>query len=254
MSNRKYHYIYKITRDDGKYYIGRHSTDDISDGYFGSGQRLWKSIKKHGKEKHTKEILEYLPDLIELKKREAELVDCQTLNDPLCMNLTRGGDGGGTFIGNKARMWITDGETQRHHPRDIPIPEGFYQGMSQQTINKVAQSQIGKTRSQEAKDKTAAKHRGMTRNSESRAKMSISAKARTDRPSGSDNPLYGKSLSLDHKVKISQGNLGKKSKPISVNGVIYESLSVASRETGTPTSTLSVRAHRSNCLHVFYVK
>lgn len=35
---RKYHYIYKITRNqDGKFYVGMHSTDDLDDGYFGSG-------------------------------------------------------------------------------------------------------------------------------------------------------------------------------------------------------------------------
>lgn len=27
-----------------------HSTDNLDDGYVGSGKRLWNSIKKHGKE------------------------------------------------------------------------------------------------------------------------------------------------------------------------------------------------------------
>ena len=36
VDQRKYHYIYKITRDDGKYYIGLHSTDDLDDGYLPS--------------------------------------------------------------------------------------------------------------------------------------------------------------------------------------------------------------------------
>ena len=93
---RKFHYIYKITRNDGsgKYYIGMHSTDDLEDGYFGSGQLLWKSIKKHGKEKHSKEILEFLPSRRELKTRERELVNEEIVNDPLCMNLKLGGEGG----------------------------------------------------------------------------------------------------------------------------------------------------------------
>ena len=167
---RKFHYIYKITRDDGKFYIGRHSTDDLDDGYFGSGQRLWKSIKKHGKEKHSKEILEMLPDRAALKAREAELVNHDTLKDPLCMNLSIGGDGGAQFVG-RSRMWITDGTTQRHHPRGTPIPEGFRPGMSDSTKLKVSASGTGKTRSQEAKDKTAAKHRGMLRTAEQRARM-----------------------------------------------------------------------------------
>jgi len=97
---RKFHYIYKITRNDGsgKYYIGMHSTDDLEDGYFGSGQLLWKSIAKHGKEIHSKEILEFLPTRQELKTRERELVNEEIVNDPLCMNLKLGGEGGGGFI------------------------------------------------------------------------------------------------------------------------------------------------------------
>ena len=94
---RKFHYIYKITRHDGKYYIGMHSTDDLDDGYFGSGKMLWFSIRKHGKEKHSKKILEFLPTRQELKLREKTLVNKEILNDPLCMNLQLGGEGGGKF-------------------------------------------------------------------------------------------------------------------------------------------------------------
>jgi hypothetical protein len=90
---RKFHYIYKITRTDGKYYIGMHSTNDLEDGYFGSGQLLWKSVMKHGKENHIKEILEYLPTRNALKTRERELVNKEMLGDKLCMNLRLGGDG-----------------------------------------------------------------------------------------------------------------------------------------------------------------
>ena len=100
---RKFHYIYKITRQDGKYYIGMHSTDDLEDGYFGSGQLLWKSIKKHGKEKHVKEILEFLPSRRELKERERIFVNEEILDDPLCMNLKLGGEGGGKFWSEEQR-------------------------------------------------------------------------------------------------------------------------------------------------------
>lgn len=89
---RKFHYIYKITRNDGKYYIGLHSTDDLDDGYFGSGKRLRRSINKHGKDAHRKEILEFLPNRELLKQRERELVNEESLNDPLCMNLVVGGN------------------------------------------------------------------------------------------------------------------------------------------------------------------
>lgn len=91
---RKFHYIYKITRDDGRYYIGMHSTDDLEDGYFGSGKRITRSIKKHGRECHRKEILEFLPSRKELKVREAQLVTEELRSDPMCMNIAPGGGGG----------------------------------------------------------------------------------------------------------------------------------------------------------------
>lgn len=97
---KKYHYIYKITRTDGKYYIGLHSTNKLDDGYFGSGKRLWYSINKYGKEVHTKEIIEFLPDRETLKKREAELVNEECLQDPLCMNLCVGGGHGWDYVNN----------------------------------------------------------------------------------------------------------------------------------------------------------
>lgn len=97
---RKFHYIYKITRidDSGKFYIGMHSTDNLDDGYFGSGQLLKKSIKKYGAEMHIKEILEFLPSRKELKDRERQLITEELLADKRCMNLMLGGEGGWSHI------------------------------------------------------------------------------------------------------------------------------------------------------------
>jgi hypothetical protein len=77
-----------------KYYIGMHSTDDLEDGYIGSGKRLWYSINKYGKERHFKEILEFMEDRESLKAREYEIVNEELLNDKMCMNLQLGGGGG----------------------------------------------------------------------------------------------------------------------------------------------------------------
>jgi len=99
--NRKYHYIYKITcKITNRFYIGMHSTDNLNDGYFGSGKRLWFSINYHGKENHTKEILEFLPNRQLLKEREKELVTKELIGEDLCMNLVVGGEGGG-FVDEK---------------------------------------------------------------------------------------------------------------------------------------------------------
>jgi len=92
---KKYNYIYKITCViTNRYYIGMHSTNNLDDGYMGSGKRLWFSINYHGKENHKKEILEWLPTRRELKDREKEIVCEELLDDTMCMNLQLGGGGG----------------------------------------------------------------------------------------------------------------------------------------------------------------
>lgn len=92
---KTYHFIYKtIDTRNGNFYIGMHSTDNLNDGYVGSGDRLRKLIHKHGKEIFKIEILEFLPNRESLKKREEEIVNSDLLKEEKCMNLRIGGEGG----------------------------------------------------------------------------------------------------------------------------------------------------------------
>jgi hypothetical protein len=91
----KFHYIYKITcLKNNRYYIGMHSTSNLDDGYLGGGKIIKNSVKKHGKEAHRKEILEYLDNRELLKEREKEIINLDLLGDPMCMNIQPGGGGG----------------------------------------------------------------------------------------------------------------------------------------------------------------
>lgn len=93
------HIIYKTTNIlNNRFYIGMHSTENINDGYLGSGRRITAEIKKYGKENFVKEILEHLPSRDELKIREAEIVCDSLLANPLCLNLKNGGEGGWDHI------------------------------------------------------------------------------------------------------------------------------------------------------------
>lgn len=88
-----YHYVYKTTCQlTSNYYIGIHSTSNLEDGYLGSGKRLRRSIYKHGKHNHSKEILEFAEtrELVEI--RETELINL-SIGDSHCINLTGGGTG-----------------------------------------------------------------------------------------------------------------------------------------------------------------
>lgn len=94
---KKYHYIYKTTcKVNNKFYVGIHSTNDLNDGYVGSGKRLWYSIKKHGKENFVVEFLEFFENRKNLIIREIEMVNEDFIQDPMCMNLIKGGGGTGS--------------------------------------------------------------------------------------------------------------------------------------------------------------
>jgi len=99
---KQHYYIYKTTSlIDGKYYIGMHSTNNLNDGYIGSGKKLWRYIRKYGKESFKFEILEFLPNRESLKNREREIVNENLLKDMMCLNLSMGGGGG---ISSKSHM------------------------------------------------------------------------------------------------------------------------------------------------------
>jgi hypothetical protein len=127
---RKFHYIYQINRDDGKYYIGCHSTDNLEDGYFGSGTLLARSIKKHGKDKHTKVILEFCETRVALRLREKEIVNTERLADQHCMNLKLGGQGGWDHITPEAIIKRAKTFSQRYEGR-LPATDSAKHKISQ---------------------------------------------------------------------------------------------------------------------------
>ena len=84
-----------------------HSTDNVDDGYIGSGKRLWHSINHHGIENHKFEILELCEDRTQLAGREREIVNQQLLENPLCLNLKVGGIGGWGAHSDEAKKKIS---------------------------------------------------------------------------------------------------------------------------------------------------
>lgn len=92
---QKFHYIYKtVNLKNNKFYIGKHSTDKIDDGYLGSGKHLKSSIKKYGKESFSREILSFFNSEKELDDAEREFITEDLIQNPLCYNLATGGEGG----------------------------------------------------------------------------------------------------------------------------------------------------------------
>ena len=87
-----HHYLYKITNTtNSKIYIGVHSTDNLDDGYFGSGVAFKYAVNKYGKEHFVKEDLEFFDTREELIKREEDFVNEVFVDRVDTYNLVKGG-------------------------------------------------------------------------------------------------------------------------------------------------------------------
>jgi predicted nucleic acid-binding Zn ribbon protein len=96
----KYYFTYKITNKiNGKYYYGIHMTDNLDDGYMGSGRLINNAIKKYGIENFEKIIISYYECYKDLVEAEHELINETVLSDKNSYNLARGGVGGPNFKG-----------------------------------------------------------------------------------------------------------------------------------------------------------
>lgn len=96
---KKYYLIYKTTNlVNGKIYIGKHETDNLNDGYLGSGKLLKRAIEKYGEENFKREILFECSTREEMNAKESELVNEEFLKRDDVYNLKQGGVGGFDFI------------------------------------------------------------------------------------------------------------------------------------------------------------
>jgi hypothetical protein len=94
-----YYTIYKITNMiNDKIYIGMHKTNNLDDGYYGSGNLIKKAIKKYGIENFTKEYIAIVDSEAEMVKLEESIVNSEFVSSSDTYNLRTGGCGvAGTF-------------------------------------------------------------------------------------------------------------------------------------------------------------
>lgn len=115
-----YYGLYKITNlVNGKMYIGKHVTNNIDDGYMGSGTWLRRAVKKYGISNFRKEWLGFYEDLDELNYMERVFVDQTWVDRADTYNLKVGGEGG------SAKGRIVTEETRRkmsQSHKGVPSP------------------------------------------------------------------------------------------------------------------------------------
>jgi hypothetical protein len=113
-----FYYLYEIRNNlNGKIYVGVHKTNDMNDGYMGSGKVIRRAIEKYGVENFTKTVLEEFGTAEEMFAKEKEVVNDEFLLREDVYNLRRGGFGGFEFI-NKNGLNLFENlsaESQQKH-------------------------------------------------------------------------------------------------------------------------------------------
>lgn len=146
---RKFNYIYLITNKiNGKFYIGKHSTDNLDDGYMGSGTLIKKAIIKYGIENFSKDYLAFCDTKEKLNWFEKFYIKKYKATE-VGYNLTNGGDGGAgegdknSFYG-KHHSEKTKQQISRALLGNVPWNKGKKNIYSQETLNKMSNSRKGK--------------------------------------------------------------------------------------------------------------
>lgn len=109
----KYYILYQTTNlVNGKIYIGKHETDNLDDGYMGSGYLLKKAIKKYGIENFTFRVLIFLHNREELNLLEESVVTQEFCARKDTYNINTGGNGGWHYINNQREQFDDDSRKQ----------------------------------------------------------------------------------------------------------------------------------------------
>ena len=162
---KKYYYVYKIANlANGKIYIGKHSTNNLEDGYMGSGVVLHQAYQKYGLECFSKEVIQFYISEEELNRGEIYWIARFNSTDPnVGYNRTFGGDGGLTA---ETRQKISEACKGRPSPnKGVP--------MSEEQKRKLSEAHKGRAFSEEHKQKL-----GKPKSEEHKQKISQSLKGR----------------------------------------------------------------------------
>ena len=195
-----FHYVYEITNNiNGRKYIGKHSTNDMNDGYMGSGIAIKQAIKKYGSKNFSKKIIKSFETSEEAFKFEKEIIeqlDC--VNNYKYYNMSDGGIGGvGTLSGK------TELEKVEIYNRMKNTLKGKMAGEKNPMYGKVS-AMKGKKHTKEAREKMSKALKGKPFSKEhrkniSKSKIGMKLSEETKKKisenhrnvSGENNPMYG---------------------------------------------------------------
>jgi hypothetical protein len=191
-----YHFIYKTSSTSGKYYIGRHSTKNLNDGYYGSGKWIRSLKDKSGL---IREILEFCGEdrLLETEKKYLE----EHVNKENCMNFNLSPVG---FSSGSLNPAHTEKEKQR---RSDFIRGDNNPAKRPEVREKMSNSQKGKSKpkwvmSEQGKKNISEARKGLKYSEEGKQKLSEARKKEYAEGKRVVPSFEGKTHSEDTKQKM----------------------------------------------------
>lgn len=198
MIEKKFNYIYVTTNlISKKQYIGEHSTNNLDDGYLGSGNYLKNSISKHGKKQFKKEILEFFDTKEKAFNKEAFWIEKYNTLIPNGYNFDSNGGYTCITLSDETKEKISISTKKALKKRKYIFTEehksklraaALGRKLSPEHIAKARIAMLGKKHTKETKKKmklSQQKRRLTPVSEETKKKMSFSQK-------GEKNPMFGK--------------------------------------------------------------
>lgn len=190
------HYIiYKTTNlINGKFYIGKHQTKNLNDGYIGSGKLLKRAISKYGLDQFKTEIIEMCPTEAHMNLAERIYV---VIDSEVSYNLCSGGRGGFGYINENGL---------NHNNKDLSVIRRKLSESTKRYFENPLHVRAYSERLQEQhrlglRPKIKCSFQGKHHSQETIDKLKRSKNV------GRDNPNYGKPRSEETKRKIRESHL-----------------------------------------------
>lgn len=219
--------IYRTTNVvNNHYYIGRHETKILEDGYLGSGVLLKEALEFFGKDNFHREIIAFCEDHKSLVELEKNLVTWDVVLDPMSYNNSLGGRGGKLVL-------------DPLHPK------------YRETIDKIQRANLSNRNffSQKAKEQHKLKRIGMWGKKHSlKAKESIGKKHKGKIVSAQTRKLLSQKSSENNK-----GGKNPRARKCSIKGTSYNCMEEASLVLGLPIHKVTYRLKTSKFTDWFFI-
>jgi hypothetical protein len=118
----KFYILYLITNTiNNKIYVGVHATNNVDDGYMGSGTYIRRAIEKYGVENFKKTVLKYFDNEEDMFLAEKAIITPEFVKENTNYNIALGGSGGntGNYNSKKRSSLISTASSNRIMAKDI---------------------------------------------------------------------------------------------------------------------------------------